>query len=210
MKYLIALFLLLSFFSCKKEENTDGNPSGSNNNYSPTVYTIDFTLQDVEHHFEFGENGYGFQFSSWAFENADDVFLYASTAFNWNFDPLTTNQGSVSFSLPTCIVPVSEWNDDSAASFISYFSEAYPYVSGDDGELCTFSFTEPDGTTWSSFATSQTASTSSWTEYLHIISSSSPAEVVNGGVTTLSLYNLLEDITEEVEIRWNIRFQQPI
>jgi hypothetical protein len=212
MKYFLALFILLSFFSCKKDEenndNNTGNPTPAH--YSTTIYTLDFTLQDIPYHFEFGENGYGFQFSSFIVQTEEEVFVTGITSFTWNGDPKTTNQGYVSVSLPTCIVPMEDWQANSALAFLNYLAGDYPVSSAENADICSFSFADANGTSWNTFNTSQSESSANCFGYMHPIENESPSLGVNGGEATLNLYNIADDITETVELTWNMRFQEPM
>lgn len=212
MKYLLPLFILISISSCKKEETQDNNNPGNPTpaHYSTTIYTLDFTLQDVPYHFEFGENGYGFQYSSFFIVNGEDVFLTGSTSFTWNGDPKTTNIGYAQLSLPPCVIPLEEWQNNSAQSFLNYLAGDYPIMDGEDTDICTFSFVDSQGNIWATYNTTQSNSTSNSFGYVHAIDSDNPALAVNGGEATIALYNIADDITEIVNLTWNIRFQEPI
>lgn len=211
MKYLLPLFILISISSCKKEETQDNNNPGNPTpaHYSTTIYTLDFTLQDVPYHFEFGENGYGFQYSSFVFQTEEEAFLSGTTSLTWNGDPKTTNQGYVAFGLPTCVLPSSEWEANSAVAFLKYLAGDYPIVPGDDTNLPVFSFTEPDGTNWNSYNAVQTGSTANCFGYQHAVETESPAVGVNGGEASINIYNLLTDETQTINLTWNILFREP-
>lgn len=214
MKYIFPFLLLLAFSSCKKDEDTNDSGSGTGNqtpaHYSTSIYTLDFTLQDIPYHFEFGENGYGFQYSSFFIVNGEDVFLTGSTSFTWNGDPKTTNIGYAQLSLPPCVIPLEEWQNNSAQSFLNYLAGDYPIMDGEDTDICTFSFVDSQGNIWATYNTSQSNSTSNSFGYVHAIDSDNPALAVNGGEATIALYNIADDITEIVNLTWNIRFQEPI
>ena len=211
MKYFLPLFVLLSLSSCKKDEENTGNTAGNPTpaHYSTTIYTLDFTLQDVPYHFEFGENGYGFQYSSFVIQTEEEALVTGITSFTWNGDPATTNQGYVSLSLPTCVIPIADWQANSAQAFLNYLAGDYPVSPGEHADICSFSFADANGTSWNTFNVSQNGSTANCFGYVHPIENESPSMGVNGGEASVSLYNISNDLTETVDLTWNILFQEP-